>query len=115
MRFLGTLLLLTGYTLVYASVAVHGKFAYDPWYGLFADAYVEQERQQAEAKADKKAAAKKSSGGSDWLNPFQIHAYNLGPVNKVNSWLEHGFVNGVKAIGSGISNFFSGSWLKGMP
>lgn len=39
MRFLGTLLLLGGYTLVYAAVADAGKFATDPWAGLFADAY----------------------------------------------------------------------------
>ena len=39
MRFLGTVLLLAGYVLVYASVAADGRFATDPWKGLFADAY----------------------------------------------------------------------------
>ncbi len=28
-----------GYVLVYASTAEHGKFAKEPWAGLFGDAY----------------------------------------------------------------------------
>lgn len=39
MRFLGTLLVFAGYVFVYASVAAGGKFATEPWAGLFADAY----------------------------------------------------------------------------
>ena len=39
MRFLGTLLLFGGYVLVYASVANGGKFAAEPWAGVFTDAY----------------------------------------------------------------------------
>ena len=39
MRFLGVYLLLGGYVLVYAAVAGGGKFATDPWAGLFTDAY----------------------------------------------------------------------------
>lgn len=30
-----------GYALVYAAVANHGKYATDPWQGLFTDAYTE--------------------------------------------------------------------------
>lgn len=41
MRFLSTLLMFAGYTLVYAAVAAGGKFATEPWAGLFADAYTE--------------------------------------------------------------------------
>lgn len=39
MKFLSLLLLLGGYMLIYASVANRGKFAGNPWLGLFADAY----------------------------------------------------------------------------
>lgn len=39
MAFLGTLFVFGGYILVYASVARGGKFATDPWAGLYADAY----------------------------------------------------------------------------
>lgn len=39
MRFLGTLLLLGGYALVYAAVAAGGKFATEPWLGFVEDAY----------------------------------------------------------------------------
>lgn len=39
MKFLGIYLLLGGYILVYASVANGGKFATDPWNGVFGDAY----------------------------------------------------------------------------
>lgn len=39
MKFLGTLLVFAGYVFVYASVAAGGKFATEPWAGLFADAY----------------------------------------------------------------------------
>lgn len=39
MRLVGTLLLFGGYVLVYASVANGGKFATEPWAGLFTDAY----------------------------------------------------------------------------
>jgi|SRR5215472_5452393 len=38
-RFVNTLLLFGGYLLVYASVANHGKFATEPWNGIFTDAY----------------------------------------------------------------------------
>lgn len=118
MRFLGTLLLFTGYTLVYASVAVHGKFAHDPWFGLFADAYIEQQQQDA-AKAEA-AKSKKTdssgSGASDFLNPIQpVHGYNLGIISKINSTLGHGITGGIKAIGSSIGNFFSGGWTKSLP
>ena len=41
MRFLSTLLMFGGYMLVYAAVAAGGKFATEPWAGLFADAYTE--------------------------------------------------------------------------
>lgn len=34
-------LLFLGYSLVYAAVAAGGKFATDPWNGLFSDAYVD--------------------------------------------------------------------------
>ena len=39
MRFLSTLLLFSGYALIYAAVADGGKFATDPRLVLFADAY----------------------------------------------------------------------------
>lgn len=39
MKFLSTLLLLGGYLLVYAAVAKNGRFAAEPWAGLFQDAY----------------------------------------------------------------------------
>lgn len=39
MKFITTLLLFAGYTLVYAAVAKGGAFATEPWKGLFADAY----------------------------------------------------------------------------
>jgi hypothetical protein len=39
MKFLRTLLLLGGYTLVYAGVANGGVFVYYPWMGVFRDAY----------------------------------------------------------------------------
>lgn len=40
MRLLATLLILGGYTLVYAAVAKSGKFALEPWSGLLGDAYM---------------------------------------------------------------------------
>ena len=46
MRFVGTLLLLAGYTLLYGSVANGGKFATNPWAGLFTDAYPKPQQQQ---------------------------------------------------------------------
>lgn len=39
MKFLGTLFVFFGYVFVYASTAAGGKFATEPWAGLFADAY----------------------------------------------------------------------------
>lgn len=39
MKFLSVLLLLGGYILVYAAIAGGGKFAVQPWQGLFRDAY----------------------------------------------------------------------------
>ncbi len=39
MRFIGTLMLLAGYTLVYAAVANSGEFAENPLDGLILDAY----------------------------------------------------------------------------
>ena len=39
MKFLGILFVFFGYMLVYASTAAGGKFATEPWAGLFADAY----------------------------------------------------------------------------
>ena len=39
MRLSGTLLLFGGYMLVYAAVAAGGKYATEPWAGLYADAY----------------------------------------------------------------------------
>lgn len=40
MKFLSVLLLLGGYLLVYAAIAKNGRFATEPWEGLFHDAYV---------------------------------------------------------------------------
>lgn len=39
MKAFAILLTFAGYTLVYAAVANRGRFATDPWAGLFADAY----------------------------------------------------------------------------
>jgi hypothetical protein len=39
MKFLGTLFVFAGYVFLYSSVAAGGKFATEPWAGLFADAY----------------------------------------------------------------------------
>lgn len=39
MRFVNTLLLFGGYVLVYAATANKGRFAADPWAGIFTDAY----------------------------------------------------------------------------
>jgi hypothetical protein len=39
MKFFGTLMLFGGYVLVYSAVANSGKFASEPWLGLFTDAY----------------------------------------------------------------------------
>lgn len=39
MRFLGTLLLFSGYVLIYSAVAAGGKYATEPWLGLLVDAY----------------------------------------------------------------------------
>jgi len=39
MKSLAILLIFGGYTLVYAATAKQGKFATEPWAGLFADAY----------------------------------------------------------------------------
>jgi hypothetical protein len=38
-QFVGILLVFGGYVLVYAAVAAGGKFAADPWAGLYGDAY----------------------------------------------------------------------------
>lgn len=40
MKFLAIILTFGGYTLIYAAVAKQGRFATEPWAGLFADAYV---------------------------------------------------------------------------
>lgn len=39
MKFLSTLLLFSGYLLIYAAVAKGGRFATEPWEGVFHDAY----------------------------------------------------------------------------
>jgi len=39
MKFLSTILVLGGYILIYAAVANKGKFAKQPWIGVFRDAY----------------------------------------------------------------------------
>lgn len=39
MQALAIILVFGGYTLVYAATAKQGRFATDPWSGLFADAY----------------------------------------------------------------------------
>lgn len=39
MAMLGLSVIFLGYTLCYASVANHGKFAVAPWNGVFGDAY----------------------------------------------------------------------------
>ena len=39
MKAFAILLTFMGYTLVYAAIAKQGRFATDPWTGLFADAY----------------------------------------------------------------------------
>lgn len=39
MQFIGILLVFGGYTLVYAATAHGGRFATEPWAGLYADAY----------------------------------------------------------------------------
>lgn len=41
MKFIGILFVFFGYVLVYASAAAGGKFATEPWAGLFADAYTD--------------------------------------------------------------------------
>lgn len=46
MKALATLLIFGGYLLVYAAVAKQGKFATEPWAGLFADAYTTTETNQ---------------------------------------------------------------------
>jgi hypothetical protein len=38
-QFVGIILLFGGYMLVYAATARGGKFATEPWAGLYADAY----------------------------------------------------------------------------
>jgi hypothetical protein len=38
-NFVGTLLVFGGYVLVYAAVARGGRFATEPWAGLYEDAY----------------------------------------------------------------------------
>lgn len=40
MKALSALLIFGGYMLVYAATASQGKFATEPWAGLFADAYM---------------------------------------------------------------------------
>ena len=50
MKFLGIMFVFSGYVLVYASTAAGGKFATEPWAGLFADAYTgAQTNPQAES------------------------------------------------------------------
>lgn len=49
MRLVSTLLVFAGYTFVYASVAAGGRFATEPWAGLFADAYTPDPNQQRQA------------------------------------------------------------------
>lgn len=39
MQAVGVILLFGGYLLVYAAVAAGGRFATEPWAGLYADAY----------------------------------------------------------------------------
>lgn len=39
MKVLSIVMILAGYTLIYAAIADHGKFATNPWAGLFMDAY----------------------------------------------------------------------------
>lgn len=39
MKSLAILLIFGGYMLIYAAVANQGKFATEPWAGIFADAY----------------------------------------------------------------------------
>lgn len=43
MKVLPIVLAFSGYVLIYAAVAAGGKFATEPWAGLFADAYTEQQ------------------------------------------------------------------------
>lgn len=41
MKALSAILILGGYTLIYAAIAKQGRFAPEPWAGLFADAYTD--------------------------------------------------------------------------
>lgn len=67
MKFLSILLLLGGYILVYASIARGGRFATEPWQGLFEDAYdTVPQSQDIPAEPGKPTAGriKVPSGGS---------------------------------------------------
>lgn len=46
MKFLSSILILGGYILVYAAIAKRGRFAQQPWMGLFHDAYGVDEKQK---------------------------------------------------------------------
>lgn len=50
MKPLPIVLIFSGYALIYAAVAAGGKFATEPWAGLFADAYTETFHGQEKAK-----------------------------------------------------------------
>lgn len=71
MKFLSKLLLLAGYTLVYASVANHGKFATEPWAGLFGDAYATPSTQTQKSGGSNSETSGKSTGGTVSNNPQQ--------------------------------------------
>lgn len=60
MKFLGTLFLFVGYSLVYAAVARGGVFATDPWNGLFFDAYTDPNLPGGNTRSSSSG----SSGGS---------------------------------------------------
>ena len=63
MKFLSVLLLLGGYILVYASVARSGRFAAEPWQGLFQDAYVDSAVAEPQTFAQQQGRTAGARGG----------------------------------------------------
>ena len=88
MKFVTTLLLYAGYTLIYGAVANHGQFAWKPWMGLFADAYTGDSSGGGNGNSGTGNGGGGNSGGGSGggfslPNPLDILPGPFGPLSKL--------------------------------
>lgn len=82
MKPLPIVLIFSGYILVYAAVAAGGKFATEPWAGLFYDAYTEE--QSSTVQTPLQAARAVKFGGNQVAPPSPIIRNRRGQITGIN-------------------------------